>query len=77
MLPRRRIPSVGQEACLPLRLGRASIHACFIAICLPRLSRECHNRGKPANCPGDDLAQLSSQWSNGKPARCQSSFSRR
>jgi hypothetical protein len=110
--PRRRIPTVGQGAWLPLRPGLGSMHACFIPISgpklrlvqpkvpnsghfehtkvpgaapasvtrmessatrsfighsqgrkyLPRLSRECHNCGKPANCRGVgcrlDLAQV-------------------
>ena len=64
MPPRGQIPSVGQGACLPLRLGRALIHACFyIAICLPRLSRECHNRGKPAHCQSSFISRR-------EPANC-------
>jgi hypothetical protein len=48
-----------------------------VAVCLPRLSRECHNR----NCGRSDVCWtwLSCYLSGriGKPARCQSSYSRR
>ena len=78
MPPQGRIPLVGQGACCRFALVVRPILACFFATCLPRLSRECHNRGKSAKLAiGFDWTWLSGQWSHGKPARRQCSFSSR